>query len=216
MLIILIAGASGAGKSTIARALLADLNEERPNSAELISMDNYYHGCPEGMNVSDFRQDTDFSQLASIDEALLLEHLRQLHAEQAIEQPLYDFTTSMRTPEGQLTHPTDVVIVEGMLAHMLREKLTGIPLLTVDVLPSSYTSMLGERARRDIREGRRTPQQVNRREEHRFLAPAYFTHIARQRHNIDVYLDPCNENIETCVRNVKTAMTPPTSMGIGL
>lgn len=215
MLIILIAGASGAGKSTLSRALLAELNAERPESARLISMDNYYNDCPEGTSVSDFRQNTDFSQPASIDVPLLLTHLQALQDDQEILQPVYDFVTSTRsTTEAQLIKPADIVIVEGLLAFMLREPLENIPLLTVDVTSSSYLSLLNQRYARDRSERGRT--EPNKREESKFLGYAYFFNCAKYRHDIDVSVDTLTDTVEESIVNIKHAITSQLSARNGL
>ncbi len=110
MLIIGIAGGTGCGKTTVVNQIINELPDEEVG---VISQDSYYHdlshlGLPE-------RRETNFDHPNSIDFKLLADHLRELNEEKSIQQPVYSFLECNRTDETVPTHPTKVLIVEGIL-----------------------------------------------------------------------------------------------------
>jgi uridine kinase len=100
--IIGISGGSGSGKTTLAKSLVAQLNGE----ALLISYDRYYLPQPYG--------NYDFPE--ALDITLLLQHLRQLAAAQAVDLPIYDRINNRRTLEVERVEPKFIVIVEGIFS----------------------------------------------------------------------------------------------------
>jgi uridine kinase len=56
-----------------------------------------------------------FDHPDSLDTNLLIEHIKQLKALQAIEMPVYDFVTHTRTVETSHIEPQPVILVEGIL-----------------------------------------------------------------------------------------------------
>ena len=122
MLTIGIAGGSGSGKTTVARAIAGNLKGER---VSIISQDCYYKDCshlsPEEKRVRNFDHPD------SIDWELLCSHIEDLRSGKAIDKPVYSFVTSERSrTETTRVEPADVIIVEGILimsCKELREKL---------------------------------------------------------------------------------------------
>ena len=109
-LVIGIAGGTGAGKTTIARAVVGELPA---TSVSLIEHDMYYldhSDLPE-----DARAQVNYDHPNALDNALLIEHLDALRAGQAIERPNYDFVHHARKKETTHVQPTTVVVVEGIL-----------------------------------------------------------------------------------------------------
>lgn len=109
-LILAIGGGTGAGKTTIARAVVAELPD---GAVSLMEHDAYYRDRPD----LDFEERTqlNYDHPDSLDNALLIEHLDLLTAGQAIDRPNYDFVQHRRRPETTRMAPTRVIVVEGIL-----------------------------------------------------------------------------------------------------
>lgn len=109
-IIVGVAGGTGSGKTTVVREILKGLAGK---DVRIIQHDSYYrdrsHLLPEE------RSDINYDHPDALETMLLVEHLRQLLAGQAVTVPIYDFVTHTRRPDGQLVRPSKVIIVEGIL-----------------------------------------------------------------------------------------------------
>lgn len=105
-----VAGGSGSGKTTVAQEILKRARTER---ISLIQHDAYYKDL--GNLPPAQRAMQNFDHPDSLDNELLIVHLRELKAGRAIELPIYDFTTHTRTPETRIVEPSRVILVEGIL-----------------------------------------------------------------------------------------------------
>lgn len=110
MLVIGIAGGTGSGKTTVVNKML---NEIPNKEVGVISQDSYYKAT-DNLTYEE-RTKINFDHPNSIDFDLLVEHLKQLKSGEAIDQPVYSFVTHNRTKDILKTHPTKVLIVEGIL-----------------------------------------------------------------------------------------------------
>ncbi|MDC9722465.1 MAG: uridine kinase [Urechidicola sp.] len=110
MLIIGIAGGTGSGKTTVVNQILNEIPE---NEVAVISQDSYYKETHE-LSYEE-RTKINFDHPNSIDFELLVEHLKQLKAGNTVNQPVYSFVTHDRTKNTVITHPTKVLIIEGIL-----------------------------------------------------------------------------------------------------
>lgn len=110
MLIIGIAGGTGCGKTTVVNQIINELPNEEVG---VISQDSYYNDLSH-LSLSE-RRKTNFDHPNSIDFELLEKHLIALKKGESIEQPVYSFLECNRTQKTVLTHPTKVIIVEGIL-----------------------------------------------------------------------------------------------------
>ena len=108
--IIGIAGGTGSGKTTVARAIYDRVGRDR---IEWISHDSYYRNF-EGLTPEE-RHHINFDHPDSLETELLVRHIDVLSKGSAVEVPIYDFTTHSRKPETQRVEPHKVVIVEGIL-----------------------------------------------------------------------------------------------------
>jgi uridine kinase len=109
-LVIGIGGGSGSGKTTIARSIVEAIGPER---VALIQHDAYYHDQTD--LPMEERVKVNYDHPDSFETTLLVEHLRELRAGQAIERPIYDFTVYNRSGQTVRVEPKPVVIVEGIL-----------------------------------------------------------------------------------------------------
>jgi len=110
MLIIGIAGGTGCGKTTVVNQII---NELPSGEVGVISQDSYYNDLSD-LSLEE-RRKTNFDHPKSIDFELLEQHLLQLKSGKSVEQPVYSFLECNRTEKTIPTHPSQVMIVEGIL-----------------------------------------------------------------------------------------------------
>jgi uridine kinase len=108
--IIGIAGGTGSGKTTVARAIYDRVGKDR---IEWISHDSYYRDF-EGL-TDDERHHINFDHPDSLETELLARHLDVLCKGSSVEVPIYDFAAYARKPETHRVEPRRVIIVEGIL-----------------------------------------------------------------------------------------------------
>lgn len=108
-IVIGIAGASGAGKTTLAKKMKEALGEK----VTIICQDSYYKDLSHLSKEE--RGRTNFDAPASIDFDLLAHHLKMLKEGSAIECPIYDFVTHCRIKETVTVKPQKITIIEGCL-----------------------------------------------------------------------------------------------------
>jgi len=111
MLIIGIAGGTGSGKTTVVRKIIERLPK---GEVAVLPQDSYYRDSSH--LPIEKRQEINFDHPNSIEFELLQEHLKQLKTGTAIDQPIYSYLTCTRSEETIPVQPTEVVIIEGILA----------------------------------------------------------------------------------------------------
>jgi uridine kinase len=109
-LIIGIAGGSGSGKSTVARKVAESLKNL---SVAFIDMDAYYRNFT-SISLEE-RRKVNWDHPDAFDFDLLTEHLRDLSERRAIEKPVYDFVTHLRSDASVRIEPADVIVIDGIL-----------------------------------------------------------------------------------------------------
>ena len=109
--LIAIAGASGAGKTTLAHRLADALGV---GSGAIIPMDAYYRDHPEFDLAR--RAAANYDAPESIDVTLLRRQLGLLRAGRPAERPVYDFRTHRRTGETVTLQPAPFLLIDGLLA----------------------------------------------------------------------------------------------------
>ncbi len=109
-LVIGIAGGSGSGKTTVAQSILQRVGPER---ISFLQHDSYYKdlsGLPPAR-----RAEVNFDHPDSLETSLLIQHIQQLKDGQAVNVPIYDFSTHSRTTQTFTVQPRGVILVEGIL-----------------------------------------------------------------------------------------------------
>jgi len=105
-----IAGASGSGKTLVARTLYEALGSEK---VMVLGEDSYYK------ELSQFsfeeRAKFNFDHPDAFDHELLGDHLERLLNGQTIEHPIYDYSTHTRKKETRTVGPHQIIILEGIL-----------------------------------------------------------------------------------------------------
>ncbi|WP_332690715.1 uridine kinase [Halalkalibacter lacteus] len=109
-IVIGVAGGTGSGKTTVAKEIFYQFNEQ---SIVLIEQDAYYK---DQSHLSfEERLQTNYDHPLAFDNDLLLEHLQLLSAGKGIEKPVYDYKAHTRSNDVIVIDPKDVIIVEGIL-----------------------------------------------------------------------------------------------------
>lgn len=153
MLVIGIAGGTGSGKTTVARSIINKLGS---TNVTLISQDNYYlHHS--GLTFEE-RERINYDHPRAFENELLLKHLNQLKNGQAVDIPVYDFSTHARSQETIHIEVKPIVLLEGI--HVLTdEELRSALNIKVFVDTDPDVRVL-RRLSRDINERGRTLQSV--------------------------------------------------------
>ncbi|MFC4359333.1 uridine kinase [Halobium salinum] len=105
-----IAGGTGAGKTTVARLVTENVGE----SVTRIPLDNYYEDLSH-LDIEE-REEVNYDHPSAFEWELLREHLRELLEGRAVDMPQYDFELHNRKDETVRVEPTDVIVLEGILA----------------------------------------------------------------------------------------------------
>lgn len=179
MEIITISGASGSGKSSLAKLLHKALPESL-----LLSIDRYYLSKQEQLNLNGF---CNFDYPHSLDVDLMHEHLSLLKSKGQATVPVYDFTISERAGYEDVI-AKDHIIVDGLFAGELLSEISDLDIF-MDV---DLDLALERRIERDMRERGRTLESVT----NQFMnevRPAYFKHIAHIKDKADIVFTN-NEN----------------------
>ena len=119
-LVVGIAGGTGSGKTTVAHKLAASM----PGRCVTLEHDAYYRDQAH-LSPSE-RAHINYDHPASLESALLVEHLRTLRAGRAVDVPIYDFANHTRSKQTRHIEPARVIIVEGILVFTeaaLREQM---------------------------------------------------------------------------------------------
>jgi uridine kinase len=105
-----VAGGTGSGKTTIANEIVKRVGAQR---IAFIQHDSYYYD--RGRLPLDPRNQPNFDHPDALETDLMIEHLAALKAGQAVEIPVYDFTTDRRLAHTRRVDPHPVILVEGLL-----------------------------------------------------------------------------------------------------
>jgi len=105
-----VAGGTGSGKTTVARAVLDAVG---PSRIAFLAQDNYYRDI-EWLGPEEIARHN-FDHPDALDTELFVEHLRALKRGEPIDLPVYDFVRHRRTGHAVRIEPRSVVLVEGIL-----------------------------------------------------------------------------------------------------
>jgi len=155
--IIAVAGGSGSGKTTLARKIQNELNNEMNfDACAILGQDSYYFD-----QSAKFDRDggsVNFDHPSALDFNLLARHLKNLRAGQAIEVPIYDFTTHTRLKRTETLKSKPFIIMDGTLIlsqNVLLPHFNESIFMGVD-----EATRFQRRLKRDVEERGRTPEGV--------------------------------------------------------
>lgn len=176
---IAITGGSGAGKTTIARALARQMGA----GAVVIAEDDYYR-C--ASTIPNFDAAThNFDAPSAKEHVLLREHLELAKSGVAFDKPIYDLVTHRRKPEVERIVHADTIIVEGILLLAAPEL---VPMFDLKVFVNADESVrLARRMIRDVEQRGRTPRSVMS-QFFMTVRPMHETYIEPQRNHADIIL----------------------------
>jgi uridine kinase len=210
-LVIGIAGGSGSGKTTVANAILQRVGPQR---IAYLPHDAYYRDLSQLPPVQ--RAQVNFDHPNSLENELLVAHIRALKQGQAIDLPIYDFTTHSRTSRTVHIEPCMVILVEGILIFAEPELR---PLFDVKIFVDTDADLrFIRRLQRDITERGRTTEMVI----HQYLAtvrPMHLEFVEQSKRYADVIipeggmnmvaLDMVIARIEALLHSEETAAYEP-------
>lgn len=109
-IVIGVAGGTGSGKTTVSQQILERI---RPQQIAFLQHDSYYHDNSHLPPAE--RAQCNYDHPESLDTPLMVEHLLSLRRGEAVDVPIYDFSTHSRTAATRTVLPAPVVLVEGIL-----------------------------------------------------------------------------------------------------
>jgi len=185
-LILGIAGGSGSGKSTIAKAILEALPEGR---GVLLQQDHYYRSqahLPEAE-----RAGVNYDHPDALELDLLTQHLDALRIGQTITRPSYDFTIHDRVKQGLHVKPAPIIVVEGILV-LADDRLRSRFEVKLYVDTDSDIRLM-RRIRRDLEHRGRTFAQV-RKQYYETVRPMHLAFVEPSKRFADIIIPEGGQN----------------------
>jgi uridine kinase len=148
-----VAGGTGSGKTTVARALLESVGADR---ISFLAQDAYYKDI-EWESVEQLEAHN-FDHPDAVDNNLLTDHVYELKQGREVEVPVYDFVEHRRTNETVRVEARPVILLEGILLFV---EPTLRSLLDFKIfVDTAADERFIRRLERDIRERGRTLESV--------------------------------------------------------
>ena len=105
-----VAGGTGSGKTTVARAILEQVGTEK---IAFLPHDAYYRELAHLRKKE--REAVNFDHPDALETEMLIQHVKELLAGRAVDLPVYNFTTHTRTGQTVHVEPAPIILVEGIL-----------------------------------------------------------------------------------------------------
>ncbi len=150
-----VAGGTGSGKTTVARALLEAVGKKR---LAFLAQDSYYRDIE--WEHEDQLASYNFDHPSAIDTDRLVADLEALKRGEAVEGPVYDFVHHRRKEETVRIEPRAVVMAEGILL-LAEPRIRDLLDFKIYVDTDSDVRLI-RRIRRDLRERGRSIDDILR------------------------------------------------------
>ncbi|MBC8478918.1 MAG: uridine kinase [FCB group bacterium] len=152
-LLIGIAGGTGSGKTTVARAITSEYGKSQ---VALIEQDSYYKDLKH-LSIEE-RAQVNFDHLDSVDFALMKKQMRTVLAGHPVNVPVYDFTNHTRSETNRHIGKHHIVVLEGILT-LLDEEMRDLMDIKIYVETADDIRII-RRIKRDINKRGRTFESV--------------------------------------------------------
>ncbi len=187
MIIIGIAGGTGSGKTTVVKRIMESLSDKK---VALIPQDAYYNRAPQGVPLEELKK-MNYDHPDAFDWDLLVEHIETLKKGLPVEQPTYSVLTCDRGEETVRVEPSQVIIIEGIMA-LHDRRLRDLMDLKIYV-DAAADDRLIRLINRDVVERGRTPRIVIDRYQ-KVLKPMHEEFIAPTKAYADIIIPQGGEN----------------------
>lgn len=151
--IIVVAGGSSSGKTTVVNKIIENFGCER---VEVIRHDDYYKDQSD-LSMEE-RRLTNYDHPLSLDNDLFFEHITKLISNQSIEKPIYDFVELNRSKETETIYPAKIIILEGILV-LEDERIRNLSDIKIYVEADEDIRLI-RRIKRDTKERGRTLENI--------------------------------------------------------
>ncbi len=181
-----ISGASGSGKTLVARNIYEELGSDR---VVIIEEDSYYKDLSD--IPFDERTGKNFDHPDAFDHHFLYEQINDLLEGKSISHPIYDYKTHSRKKETRTVGPHKIIVLEGILI-LNDSKLRELMDITVFIDTAPDICFI-RRLRRDIEERNRTVDSVIHQYEET-VRPMYFQFIEPSKRYADIIIPQGGKN----------------------
>ena len=181
-----VAGGTGSGKTTVARAILQEVGRDR---ISFLEQDSYY--CDIEWQSDEELQRHNFDHPDALDNELLARHVEALKAGSAVEVPIYDFVTHRRIEETRKVEPRPIILLEGILL-FVEPRLRSLLDFKIYVDTPSDVRFI-RRLNRDLRERGRSLDDVVRQYEST-VRPMHLEFVEPSKRRADVIVPQGGEN----------------------
>jgi uridine kinase len=179
-LLILVAGGSASGKSTVVQEILEKAGLD---DVLIIKHDDYY--LDQTNLPLEVRYLTNYDHPSSLDNKLLYQHLSALLEGQSVDKPTYDFVNHTRSTIVEHVEPKPIIIIEGILI-LENEKIRDLSNINIFVELDDDTRFI-RRMLRDMRERGRSLESIITQYEST-VKPMYHKHIKPTKRYADVII----------------------------
>jgi uridine kinase len=186
-LVIGIAGGTGSGKTSISNKILEHIDKSH---VLFIQHDSYYKDLDAFNGLKP--EEINFDHPDSLETDLLIEHVKELCAGRAVNQPMYNFATNKRMKDVQRTNPCRIIIIDGILI-FVEKRLRELMDIKIFV-DTDADERLIRRIRRDILERGRSVDNVM----HQYLTtvkPMHLEFVEPSKHWADIIIPRGSDNI---------------------
>lgn len=176
----------------------------------VLSLDAYYHNLSD-LNLEE-RERRNFDHPAAFEMNLLYRQVETLARGEAIEQPVYDFTTHTRLPDKTRVVPGAIVVVEGLFSLYWEPVRRLFHTLVFVAVPEDI--LLRRRIDRDLSERGRTRDSVLRQYEET-VRPMTFKYVLPTRpfaHVVVSGADPLETTVGQIIAHIGAASGNPLSI----